>query len=180
MQIYNNFGDCKNILFIFVKIYLLMNITLLLVGKTEEEYLKEGITIFENRLKHYINFKSIVIPSLKNTKNIPVDEQKNKEAEEMLKHFTKSEYIVLLDEKGKEFRSADFATFIQKQMNTGIKNLMFVVGGPFGFSNKIYEKANMKLSLSQMTFSHQMIRLLFTEQLYRAFTILKNEPYHNE
>ena len=157
-----------------------MNITLLLVGKTEEEYLKEGIMIFENRLKHYINFKTIVIPSLKNTKNIPVEEQKNREAEEMLKHFAKAEYIVLLDEKGKEFRSSDFALFIQKQMNTGIKNLMFVVGGPFGFSNKIYEKASMKLSLSHMTFSHQMIRLLFTEQLYRAFTILKNEPYHNE
>ncbi len=99
MQIYNNFGDCKIILFIFVKIYLLMNITLLLVGKTEEEYLKEGITIFENRLKHYINFKSIVIPSLKNTKNIPVEEQKNKEAEEMLKHFTKSEYILFYSMK---------------------------------------------------------------------------------
>ena len=180
MQIYNFFMNQKDILFIFVKIYLRMNIILLLVGKTEEEYLKEGITIFENRLKHYINYNTIVIPSLKNTKNIPVEEQKNREAEEMLKHFAKAEYIVLLDEKGKEFRSTDFATFIQKQMNTGIKNLMFVVGGPFGFSNKIYEKASMKLSLSQMTFSHQMIRLLFTEQLYRAFTILKNEPYHNE
>ncbi len=157
-----------------------MNVLLLMVGKTEDDYLKEGITIFEKRLKHYLNYQTIVIPSLKNSKNLLSDDFKTKEGDEILKHTAKVDFIVLLDEKGKSFHSKDFAAFLQKQMNSGIKNLMFVVGGAFGFSNKVYEKADLKISLSDMTFSHQMIRLLFTEQLYRAFTILKNEPYHNE
>ncbi len=157
-----------------------MNVLLLMIGKTEDDYLKNGITIFEKRLKHYVNYQTIVIPSLKNAKNLTADDFKLKEGEEILKHAVKADFVILLDEKGKQFRSKEFANFLQKQMNTGIKNLMFVVGGAFGFSDKVYEKADMKLSLSEMTFSHQMIRLLFTEQLYRAFTILKNEPYHNE
>ncbi len=157
-----------------------MNIVLLLVGKTEEEYLINGISIFEKRLKHYINYQSVVIPALKNSKNFSPDDFKSKEGEEILKHAAKADYIVLLDEKGKTFSSREFSGFLQKQMNSGIKNLMFVVGGAYGFSEKVYAEANMKLSLSDMTFSHQMIRLFFTEQLYRAFTILKNEPYHNE
>jgi 23S rRNA (pseudouridine1915-N3)-methyltransferase len=157
-----------------------MNILLLLVGKSEAAYLIEGVAIFEKRLKHYINYQTIVIPALKNTKNFSADDFKNKEGEELVKHFAKADYIVLLDENGKTFKSKDFANFLQKQMNSGIKNLMFVVGGAFGFSEKVYNEADMKLSLSDLTFSHQMIRLFFTEQLYRAFTIIKNEPYHNE
>jgi 23S rRNA (pseudouridine1915-N3)-methyltransferase len=117
---------------------------------------------------------------LKNSKNFLPDDYKSKEGDEILKHAAKADFVILLDEKGKSFRSKEFASFLQKQMNSGIKNLMFVVGGAFGFSDKVYEKADLKVSLSEMTFSHQMIRLLFTEQLYRAFTILKNEPYHNE
>jgi 23S rRNA (pseudouridine1915-N3)-methyltransferase len=157
-----------------------MNILLLLVGKSEAAYLVEGVSIFEKRLKHYINYQTIVIPALKNTKSFSPDDFKNREGEEIVKQFAKADYIVLLDENGKTFKSRDFAALLQKQMNSGIKNLMFVVGGAYGFSEKVYAEANMKLSLSDMTFSHQMIRLFFTEQLYRAFTIIKNEPYHNE
>jgi 23S rRNA (pseudouridine1915-N3)-methyltransferase len=151
-----------------------------MVGKTEDDYLKQGLAVFEKRLKHYINYQTIVIPSLKNSKNLLPSDFKAKEGEEILKHTVKADFVVILDEKGKSFSSKEFAAFIQKQMNSSIKNLIFVVGGAYGFSEKIYEAADMKLSLSDMTFSHQMIRLLFTEQLYRAFTILKNEPYHNE
>ena len=157
-----------------------MNVLLLMVGKTEDDYLKDGILIFEKRMKFYVNYQTIVIPSLKNSKNFLPDDFKSKEGDEILKHAAKADFVILLDEKGKSFRSKEFANFLQKQMNSGIKNLMFVVGGAFGFSDKVYEKADLKVSLSEMTFSHQMIRLLFTEQLYRAFTILKNEPYHNE
>jgi len=157
-----------------------MNVILLMLGKTEDNYLNEGISIFEKRLKHYVNYQSIVIPSLKNTKNLLPADFKSREGDELLKYFPKADFIILLDEKGKSFRSVEFADFLQKQMNTGIKNLMFVVGGAYGFNEKVYEKADFKISLSEMTFSHQMIRLLFTEQLYRAFSILKNEAYHNE
>ncbi len=157
-----------------------MNIILLLVGKTEEEYLIKGISIFEKRLMHYINYQSIVIPALKKSKNFTPDEFRSKEGEEILKYSQKADYLILLDEKGKTFRSVEFADFLQKKMNSGIKNLMFVVGGAYGFSAKVYEKADIKMSLSEMTFSHQMIRLFFTEQLYRAFSIIKNEPFHNE
>jgi 23S rRNA (pseudouridine1915-N3)-methyltransferase len=179
MQIYIIFETQSNNFIKFTN-SIKMNVLFLTVGKTEDEYLKDGLAIFEKRLKHYINYQTIVIPSLKNSKNLlPVD-FKAKEGEEILKHTIKADFIVLLDEKGKSFTSKGFAGFLQKQMNSGIRNLLFVVGGAYGFSDKVYEVADMKLSLSEMTFSHQMIRLLFTEQLYRAFTILKNEPYHNE
>lgn len=157
-----------------------MKISLIVVGKTEEDYLQRGINVYEQRIIHYINFSIKVIPALKNTKNLPPLQQKEKEGDLILQAVEGCEQIVLLDEKGKVFRSVEFATNIQQHMNSGIKHLAFVVGGPFGFSAGVYAKATAKLSLSAMTFSHQMIRLLFTEQLYRAFTILKNEPYHNE
>ncbi|MFZ4400508.1 MAG: 23S rRNA (pseudouridine(1915)-N(3))-methyltransferase RlmH [Bacteroidales bacterium] len=157
-----------------------MNVLLLMVGKTEEVYLKEGILIFEKRLRHYVNYQTIFIPSLKNTKHFTPDEFKSKEGDEILKQTAKADYIVILDEKGKSFRSVEFAGFLQQQMNSGSKNLMFIVGGAYGFSDKVYAIADLKISFSEMTFSHQMIRLFFTEQLYRAFTILKNEAYHNE
>ena len=157
-----------------------MKISLIVVGKTEEDYLQRGIMVYEQRIIHYINFSIKVIPALKNTKSLSPAQQKEKEGDLILQAVEGCEQIVLLDEKGKVLRSTEFAANIQQHMNSGIKHLAFVVGGPFGFSASVYAKSTSKLSLSAMTFSHQMIRLLFTEQLYRAFTILKNEPYHNE
>lgn len=157
-----------------------MKTILIQIGKTEEKYLNEGISIYEKRIIHYIQFQSITIPAIKNAKNLSEDQQKDFEAELILKQISDSDFIMLLDEKGEQFRSIQFAEFIQKKMNTGLKNLVFIIGGPYGFSKKIYARANVKISLSEMTFSHQMIRLLFMEQLYRAMTIIKNEPYHHE
>ncbi|MEA4968718.1 MAG: 23S rRNA (pseudouridine(1915)-N(3))-methyltransferase RlmH [Bacteroidaceae bacterium] len=157
-----------------------MNIKLIFVGKTEEKYLQEGIEIYEKRLKNYINFETIVIPSLKDTKNLSPQIVKEKEGELILKQVSKYDKIILFDEKGLEFTSMDYSVFLQKHMNAGVKNLFFVVGGAFGFSDEVYKKADQKVALSKMTFSHQMIRLLIVEQIYRAFTILKNEPYHNQ
>lgn len=157
-----------------------MNIKLIVVGKNEQKYLKEALDIYIKRLTHYINFELVVLPDVKNAKNMSVSELKDKEAELILKHSAKADKIVLLDEKGKEFSSVEFSKYIEKQMNASLKTLAFVVGGAFGFSEKVYSQANEKLSISKMTFSHQMIRLLFVEQLYRAFTIIKGEPYHNE
>ena len=157
-----------------------MNIKLIFVGKTEEKYLREGIEIFEKRLKNYINFEMIIIPSLKDTKSLSPQIVKEKEGELILKQVSKYDKIILFDEKGLEFTSMDYSVFLQKHMNAGVKNLCFVVGGAFGFSDEVYKKADQKVALSKMTFSHQMIRLLIVEQIYRAFTILKNEPYHNQ
>ena len=157
-----------------------MNIKLILVGKTEDKYLLEGIEIFEKRLKNYINYEQIIIPQLKETKNLSPQIIKDKEGELILKHIVKYDKIILFDEKGLEFTSMDYSVFLQKHMNAGVKNLCFVVGGAFGFSDEVYKKADQKVALSKMTFSHQMIRLLIAEQIYRAFTILKNEPYHNQ
>lgn len=157
-----------------------MNIKLILVGKTEEKYLREGIEIFEKRLKNYINFEMIIIPSLKDTKSLSPQIVKEKEGELILKQVSKYDKIILFDEKGLEFTSMDYSVFLQKHMNAGVKNLCFVVGGAFGFSDEVYKKADQKVALSKMTFSHQMIRLFIVEQLYRAFSILKNEPYHNQ
>lgn len=156
-----------------------MKITLISVGKTEESYLKEGIEIYEKRLKHYLSFEQIVIPSLKNTKNMDEEQQKEKEGELILKHINNTDRCILLDEKGKQYTSVDFSSHLQSHMNSGIKNLIFVIGGPYGFSKKIYQKANDKIALSSLTLSHQMVRLFFVEQLYRAMTILKGEPYHH-
>lgn len=157
-----------------------MNIKLIVVGKNEQKYLKEALDIYIKRLTHYINFELVVLPDVKNAKNMSVSELKDKEAELILKHSAKADKVVLLDEKGKEFSSVEFSKYIEKQMNASLKTLAFVVGGAFGFSEKVYSQAGEKLSISKMTFSHQMIRLLFVEQLYRAFTIIKGEPYHNE
>lgn len=157
-----------------------MNIKLVVVGKTEEKYLRDGIEIFEKRLKFYIPYEMVIIPSLKDTKNLSPQMVKDKEGELILKQVAKADKVVLFDEKGKEFRSLEYADFLQKNMNSGIKTLAFVVGGAFGFSDEVYNKADLKIAMSKMTFSHQMIRLMIVEQIYRAFTILKNEPYHNE
>lgn len=157
-----------------------MKITLILNGKTEDDYIIKGFGIYEQRLKHYVSFETIVIPALKNTKALSVEQQKQKEAELLFKHLQPSDKLILLDENGKEYNSVGFSEFIQQQMNSGIKNLVFVVGGPYGFSDEVYKRANGKISLSKMTFSHQMVRLFFVEQVYRAMTILKNEPYHHQ
>ena len=157
-----------------------MKITLILNGKTEDDYIQKGITVFEQRLKHYLPFEIIIIPALKNTKALSIEQQKQKEGELVLKYLQPADRLILLDENGKEQTSLQFSSFIQQQMNSGIKNLIFVVGGPYGFSEELYKRANAKVSLSKMTFSHQMVRLFFVEQLYRGMTILKNEPYHHQ
>ena len=157
-----------------------MKITLIAIGKTEDKYLIEGIDKYLNRLKHYINFGLVIIPDVKNTKNLTEAQQKNKEAELILKQLNNSDVVVLLDEKGKKYSSVQFSQYINKQMVGSVQNLVFIIGGPYGFDESIYKRANGSISLSDMTFSHQMVRLFFVEQLYRAFTILKNEPYHHE
>ncbi|WP_430817740.1 23S rRNA (pseudouridine(1915)-N(3))-methyltransferase RlmH [Carboxylicivirga sp. RSCT41] len=157
-----------------------MKVVLVVIGKTDEPYLKTGIDIFEKRLKHYLPYEMKVIPDLKKTKNLSTRQQKTMEGQLILQSFQAGDHVVLLDEKGKEFTSMEFARLIEKRMVAGLKRLVFVIGGPYGFSEEVYAKANSKISLSKMTFSHQMIRLIFVEQLYRANTILKNEPYHHE
>lgn len=157
-----------------------MKITFLVIGKTEDSYLKEGIEKYMKRLKHYVKFEMIELPELKNTKNLSEDQQKTKEAEMISKNLSNTDYIVLLDEKGQEYSSVQFSGFISKKMLSSVQNLVFIVGGPYGFENSLHTLANEKLSLSKMTFSHQMVRLFFVEQLYRAFSILKGEPYHHE
>ena len=157
-----------------------MKISLLMVGKTTNSQLIKLQDEYQNRLKHYISFDSIIIPELKNTKNLSVAEQQEKEADLILKQIETSDDVILLDEKGKQFTSVGFSTFISKKMLASHKRMIFVVGGPYGFSERVYSRATGLVSLSAMTFSHQMIRLIFLEQLYRAFTILKGEPYHHE
>lgn len=157
-----------------------MKITLLTVGKTEDKYLIEGIDIYLKRLKFYIPFRILELPELKNTKSLSKDQQKNKEAELIFKNIQSTDHVILLDENGTELTSKKFSVYLNKKMVGGQQHLVFIIGGPYGFSEEIYNRCNDKLSLSQMTFSHQMIRLFFTEQLYRAYTILKGEPYHHE
>ena len=157
-----------------------MKITLIAIGKTEDKYLIEGMEKYLTRLKHYINFTLVIIPDIKNTKNLTQSQQKAKEAELILKQLNNSDTVVLLDEKGRKYTSVKFADYLNKQMVGSIQHLVFIIGGPYGFDQSIYQRANGSLSLSDMTFSHQMVRLFFIEQLYRAFTILKNEPYHHE
>lgn len=157
-----------------------MNIKLIVVSKTDEKYLQQGIDIYVSRLKHYVNFEMIVIPALKDQKGASPEEIKERESVLLLKQLEKCDRVVLLDEHGSEYGSVSFSQYLQKQMNAGVRNLAFVVGGAFGFAQSVYSAANDKLSLSKMTFNHQMVRLFFVEQLYRAFTIIRHEPYHNE
>lgn len=157
-----------------------MKITLLVVGKTTDPHFIAGIEEYTKRIRHYLPFDMEVIPELKNTKSLSEEQQKEREADLLLKTFQAGDRIVLLDEHGQEFRSMEFAGWMEKKMSAGCKRLVFVVGGPYGFSPRIYAEANEKISLSRMTFSHQMIRLIFVEQIYRAMTILNHEPYHHE
>lgn len=157
-----------------------MNIKLIAVGKTDNPALQQLISTYEKRLSYYINFELQLLPDIKNSKSLSEEQKKIKEGELILSYVDPSHHLILLDERGKEYTSIAFADELQKKMNTGIKQLTFVIGGPYGFSQAVYQRANSKLSLSKLTFSHQMIRLFFVEQLYRAFTILRNEPYHHQ
>lgn len=157
-----------------------MKVNLLLVGKTVNKHFVELIEDYASRVKHYIGFEINIIPELKNTKNLSIDQQKQQEGELILRQLLPSDSVVLLDEHGKELRSVDFSKYLEQKMQTTNKRLVFVVGGPYGFSPNVYNRANDKLSLSRMTFSHQMVRLIFVEQLYRAMTIMRGEPYHHE
>ena len=156
-----------------------MNIRLIAVGRTDSTLLQQLISDYEKRLTFYVNFELQTIPDIKNNKALSEEQQKIKEGEFILKSIDNSYILILLDERGKEYSSVAFSEFLQKRMNSGIKQLVFVIGGPYGFSDEVYLRANGKISLSKLTFSHQMVRLFFVEQLYRAFTILKNEPYHH-
>ncbi|TDN85215.1 23S rRNA (pseudouridine1915-N3)-methyltransferase [Salegentibacter sp. 24] len=156
-----------------------MTIKLLCIGKTDNRELKQLVEIYKKRLQFYNKFEIEIIPDLKKSKKLDEGQQKEKEGELILNKVQNSDFIILLDENGKEFSSEKFSVFIQKRLNSGLKQLIFIIGGPYGFSEMVYNRADTKISLSQMTFSHQMVRLFFTEQLYRAFTILKNEPYHH-
>ncbi|MFD2725652.1 23S rRNA (pseudouridine(1915)-N(3))-methyltransferase RlmH [Hyunsoonleella rubra] len=156
-----------------------MTIKLLAIGKTDNKELIELVELYMQRLGHYVKFEFDIIPDLKKTKHLSENEQKQKEGELILKQINSTDVLVLLDENGKQLDSIAFSKHLQKHMNSGVKQLVYVIGGPYGFSEEVYKKANGKLSLSKMTFSHQMVRLFFVEQLYRGFTILRNEPYHH-
>lgn len=156
-----------------------MKIVFLVIGKTDESYLDTGISKYIKRLEHYVPFEMKIIPDIKNRKTLTEEQQKKAEGELILSNINIGDDLVLLDENGKTFSSVAFSQWIEKQMNITSKRMIFVVGGPYGFSKEVYAKAKFKISLSEMTFSHQMIRLIFVEQLYRAFTIIKGEPYHH-
>ena len=157
-----------------------MNIKLITVGKTDDKNLQSLINEYAKRLSFYIKFDIEIIIDIKNAKNLSESQQKEKEGEQILSRITTSDQLILLDEKGKLFSSIAFSGELQKKMNSGIKTLVFAIGGPYGFSDQVYARATSTISLSAMTFSHQMVRLFFIEQLYRGFTILKNEPYHHQ
>lgn len=157
-----------------------MRTYLILIGKTTNSHIVSLIDDYASRLKHYIGFDIITIPELKNTKSLSAEQQKQQEGELILKQLQAGDHVVLLDEHGKELRSVEFSHYMEQRMQTVSKRLVFIIGGPYGFSPDVYAKANGKLSLSKMTFSHQMVRLIFVEQLYRAMTIMRGEPYHHE
>ena len=157
-----------------------MKITLLTVGKTDRDWVRQGLDIYVSRLKHYIPFSIIEIPELKNVSALSKEQIKSKEGELILKNIRATDDVIILDERGKEFSSVELAKIIQDKINYGGRDIVYVIGGAYGFSEEVYARANSKLSLSRMTFSHQMVRAIFAEQIYRAFTIMKGEPYHHE
>lgn len=157
-----------------------MNIKLLCVGKTDNKQLVQLIEVYSKRLNFYVKYGIEILPDIKNVKNLSEQEQKNKEGHLILSKIGTYDHLLLFDEKGATFTSVGFSKFLQKKMNSGIKTLVFVIGGPYGFSDEVYAKAQGKVSLSTMTFSHQMVRLFITEQIYRSYTILKGEPYHHQ
>ena len=156
-----------------------MKILLLVIGKTDEDYLITGIKKYVGRLGHYVSFELKEIPDIRNRKTLSEDQQKKAESFLLLQQLQPGDHVVLLDENGSQYSSTAFAENLEKLMASGAKRIVFIVGGPYGFAQEVYDKANAKMSLSPMTFPHQMVRLIFVEQLYRAFTILKGEPYHH-
>jgi 23S rRNA (pseudouridine1915-N3)-methyltransferase len=172
--------NLKKIYFVHLKKVLKMNIKLIAIGKTDNKNLQSLMEEYQKRLSFYIKFELEVIPDIKNAKNLSETQQKEKEGELILSKLAPTDFLILLDENGKSLGSIDFANELQKKMNAGIKTLVYVIGGPYGFSEAIYQKAQQQISLSKMTFSHQMVRLFFIEQVYRGFTILRNEPYHHQ
>lgn len=157
-----------------------MKVELWLLGNTSFDYIKEGVQIYEKRLKHYLSFNMSVIPDLKNRKKRSEEEIKQKEGEAILKKLQKDDWLILLDERGKQFSSLEFATYMEQLLQRSSKRIIFLIGGAYGFSKAVYNRANAKISLSKMTFSHQMVRLFVIEQIYRAMAILNNLPYHHE
>ncbi len=157
-----------------------MKVELWVIGKTAFSYLDEGMAVYEKRLVHYLPFASVVLPDVKNAGSLTAEQLKLKEGELVISRLKKEDLLVLLDERGKHLTSVEFASFMEQKLQLSAKKLVFLVGGAFGFSEAIYQRADQKLSLSKMTFSHQMVRLFFLEQLYRAMTILRGESYHNE
>ena len=157
-----------------------MKVRFVVIGKTDEKYLLEGISKYEKRLRHYAQYAMEIIPDIKKSKKSSVELQKVEEGKEILSKVSKSDFIVLLDERGRSFSSKEFSKSLEKKMVSGVSSIVFVIGGPYGFSDEVYQIANEKLSLSKMTFSHQMVRLFFVEQLYRGFSILRGEKYHHE
>lgn len=169
--------------FVWIKLYVKnigMKITLLLVGKTVFPFVNEGVSLYEKRLTHYINYSRVEIPELKGVQSLSKEQIKEREGELILKNIRNTDDVILLDERGSTFTSIEWAAYLEKKINFSGKDIVFVIGGAYGFSQKVYERANGKISLSKMTFSHQIIRAIFLEQLYRAFTIIKGEPYHHE
>jgi 23S rRNA (pseudouridine1915-N3)-methyltransferase len=157
-----------------------MKIILLQIGKTGDKFVRDGVEEYSGRIRKYSGFEIITLPDLKNTKNMPVAEQKLKEGEKISKMLSTEDYVILLDEKGKELSTIEFSELLKKILMLARKRVVFVVGGPYGFSSEVYNRSDLKLSLSRMTFSHQLVRLLFTEQLYRVFSVIKGDPYHHE
>jgi 23S rRNA (pseudouridine1915-N3)-methyltransferase len=157
-----------------------MKIALLQTGKTTDKHISELVDLYSNRIKKYTGFEIITLPDVKNTKNMPVQEQKTKEATKIIQSVTDDDYIILLDERGKELRTLEFSGTLEKMFFLPKKRIVFIIGGPWGFSEAVYKRADYKMSLSKMTYPHQLVRLLFLEQLYRVFTIIKGEPYHHE
>ena len=157
-----------------------MKITLLTVGKTDRDWVRQGLDIYVSRLKHYIPFSMVEIPELKNVSALSKDQIKAKEGELILKNIRPTDDVILLDERGKEYSSTELAKIIQDKLSYGNRDIVYIIGGAYGFSDQVYRRADSKLSLSRMTFSHQMVRAIFAEQIYRAFTIIRGEPYHHE
>ena len=157
-----------------------MNVELIVVGKTDMKEVEALVAMYTKRINHYVRFAITTIAEVRNTRKLSEAEQKRLEGEAILRLINDSDHVALLDEHGAELRSIEFAELMQRRMSSGVKRLVYIIGGPYGFSDAVYQRANSKLSLSKMTYSHQLVRAIFTEQLYRAFTILKNEPYHHE
>ena len=157
-----------------------MNIELIAVGKTDSAAIEEVVTDYARRINHYCRFSITMLPDVRNTRNISAAQQRTAEGEAILRQVTAGDFVALFDERGAEYRSMEFAAWMQKRMNSGIRRLVLVIGGPYGFSDTVYDRADARVSLSKMTFSHQIVRAIIAEQIYRAFTILNNEPYHHE